>query len=250
MSFPDKDTVALDQEELDILDAIRQKAPRHHIGPKLAQTYGVWTVCFRRYCHEQTIPWLWMSSVSDFMDFLDAHPNVSPAERNRALDGIMFYITDVHQAEQEATDEDDETDASIPRSTKSLFAKMLLHCDVPLTRALRLRRKDVRLDEAEISVPGDGDRDSETISLPSALQEGLRDHVRRVEKQTSSTNPLLFARRSTKDPQETSEPDTEEDLDRSTALATRVMKTFGDEPPADNSSPDSSSAPSNEKTSE
>lgn len=221
----EKETVALAEEELDILDAVRRVAPMHHINPKLAQTYGVWTVCFQRYCQEKDIPWLWMSSVSDFMDFLDAHPNVSPPERNRALDGIMFYITDVHKTRQE---EDDEPSSSVPRSTQSLFAKMLLRCDVRLTEALRLRREDVRLDKATVTLSGQGDADSRTVSLPSALRRGLEHHVERIEDRSTDTNPLLFGPRAPDArSDERAEPESEEDIERSTELATRVMKTFG-----------------------
>lgn len=229
MSIPDKQTVSLDQEELDILDAIRRLAPKHKIEPKMAQTYGVWTVCFRRYCEDKSVPWLWMSSVSDFMDFLDGHPNVSPEERNRALDGIMFYITDVHKARQEQEQKENEADRkeSVPSSTQSLFAQMLLRYDVPLTAALRLRREDVRLDEATISFPGNEERGTKTLSVSSTLHKGLEKHLQRVKDRTDSSNPLLFSP-DTLD--ERRSGDTDEDLDRSTELATRVMKTFGDRP--------------------
>ena len=220
---PDKQTVSLDEEELGILDAIRQAAPRHHISKKLAQTYGVWTVCFRRYCNEEGVPWLWMSSVSDFMDFLDDHPNVSTPERDRALDGIMFYITDVHQKRQ-GDDSEEEESTSIPRSTQSLFAKILLRCDVRLTQALEMRRKDVHLEEATVVLPSEGDGEQE-ITLPSTLHEGLKHHLRRVEEGTTSTNPLLFRDRGESD-DEDGTTDSEEDIERSTEIATRVMQTF------------------------
>lgn len=227
MSIPDKQTVSLDQEELDILDAIHRLAPKHKIEPKLAQTYGVWTVCFRRYCEDKSVPWLWMSSVSDFMDFLDDHPNVSAQERNRALDGIMFYITDVHKARQSQEQKEKEEDrkASIPSSTQSLFAQMLLRYDVPLTSALRLRREDVRLDESTISFPSTEERGTQVLSVSSTLHKGLKKHLQRVKDRTDSTNPRLFGPDSL---DEGEGDDTEEDLDRSTELATRVMQTFGD----------------------
>jgi hypothetical protein len=224
MAVPDKDTVALDQDELEILDAIRKQAPTHHIDPKLAQTYGVWTICFRRYCREKSIPFLWMSSVSDFMDFLDAHPNVSPPERNRALDGLMFYITDVHKARQQEASADADDESSIPRSTQSLFAQMLLRYDVSLTAALRLRRENVHLDEATITFPGRGEDATQTLSVSSTLHEGLKEHLARVEERTSAPNPLLFH---PGDGRGEADDDTGA-YDRSTELATRVMKTFGD----------------------
>jgi hypothetical protein len=236
MSLSGKNTVPLDADEFRVLDTIRRAAPRHDLSPKLAQAYGAWTLCFRRYCQDQDRPWLWMSSVSDFMDVLDAHPTVSEAERNRALDGIMFYITDVHGARTaSASDDADESGdgESVPRSTQSLFARMLLCCDVQLDEALHLRRDDVHLDDDALHVPGSEDRASRTVSLPSLLREGLRHYVERVQDGTATVNPRLFgpyepAART--DP--AADPGTEEALDRSTELATRVMQTFGD-PPAD-----------------
>jgi hypothetical protein len=235
MSLSGKDTVPLDEDEFGVLDAVRRAAPQHDLSPKLAQAYGAWTLCFRRYCQEQGIPWLWMSSVSDFMDFLDAHPTVSGAERDRALDGIMFYITDVHGAQADAAADDADAsggDPSVPRSTQSLFAQMLLRCDVQLNEALHLRRDDVRLDDAALHVSGSENRASRTLSLPSLLHEGLKRHVERVEDRTTTVNPRLFgpyepATRSDPAP----DPGTEEELDRSTELATQVMQTFGDAPP-------------------
>ena len=236
MSPSGKNTVPLDEDEFRVLDTIRLAAPRHGLSPKLAQAYGAWTLCFRRYCQDQDRPWLWMSSVSDFMDVLDAHPTVSEAERNRALDGIMFYITDVHGARTASSSDDADESGdgeSVPRSTQSLFARMLLCCDVQLDEALHLRRDDVRLDDDALYVSGSEDRASRTVSLPSLLQDGLRHYVERVEDGTTTVNPRLFgpyepAGRT--DP--AADPGTEEELDRSTELATRVMQTFGD-PPAD-----------------
>jgi len=234
MSFSEKETVALDEDEFEILAALRRAAPEHGISPKLAQAYGVWTVCFRRYCHEHDRPWLWMSSVSDFMDFLEAHPKVSDTERDRALDGIMFYISDVHAASQAETDDAAQDSSSVPHSTQSLFAQVLLRCDVQLSEALHLRRDDVRLDEATIHFPGTANRDSRTIALPSTLHEGFHHHVQRVEDRTSTPNPPLFGPFEPKSrPAPGPDPGTDEDLDRSTELATRVMRTFAERPDAE-----------------
>ena len=223
---PDKDTVALDEDELDILDAIRRAAPKHHIDQKLAQTYGVWTVCFRRYCRETGVPWLWMSSVSDFMDFLDKHPKVSAPERNRALDGIMFYITDVHKKRKEGETSETDRSSDVPRSTQSLFAKMLLRCDVRLTEALQLRFEDVDVDERSVTLPGGAERNTRTVSLPDTLNKGLKHHLQRVEDRTDTTNPFLFGRRREATGDTGS---TETEIERSTELATRVMQTFGED---------------------
>jgi hypothetical protein len=233
MALSDKETVALAEDEFEILDALRRAAPRHGISPKLAQAYGAWTVCFRRYCQEQDRPWLWMSSVSDFMDFLEAHPKVSETERDRALDGIMFYITDVHAAQQKEEPDDARGTSSVPRSTQSLFAQMLLRCDVQLSEALHLRRDDVRLEEATIHFPGTENRDPRTVTLPTTLHKGFQHHLRRVNDRTTTSNPPLFGPfEPTSRPAPAADPGTDEDLDRSTELATRVMRTFGEQPDA------------------
>lgn len=221
MSIPEseKETIALAQEELDILAAIRQRAPNHRLDPKLAEAYGVWTVCFRRYCRQEDLPWLWMTSVSKFMDYLDAHPNVSTKERDRALDGIMFYLTDVRKVEE---DEESESNDSAPTSTKSLFAQLLLRCDLQLTEAMHIRLEDVRLDEDTITLRGHDDHDSRSLTLPSPLQEGFEKHVQRVEERSTNTNPLLFGHRGFMEDLS----NINEEIHRSTEIATRVMQTL------------------------
>ncbi len=221
MSIPEseKETIALAQEELDILAAIRHRAPSHRLDATLAEAYGVWTVCFRRYCRQKDLPWLWMTSVSKFMDYLDAHSNVSREERDRALDGIMFYLTDVRKAKE---DEESASNDAVPTSTKSLFAQLLLQCDLQLTEAMHIRLQDVRLDEDAITLQGDEEHDSRRLTLPSPLQEGFEKHVQRVEERSTDTNPLLFGHRGFMEDL----PDTDDEIHRSTEIATRVMQTL------------------------
>ena len=229
MTTSHKPTVALDAEELDLLDTIRQAAPRHGIDPRQAQAYGIWTVCFRRFCEEEGRPWLWMDSVSSFMDYLDDRPDVSSEERDRALDGIMFYITDVHrkQASEDASTDtapaDEETETP-PSSTKSLFARLLMRYDLRLTAALRLRRHDVDLTTGTLTLPSDPDHDTRQVRLPTALRQGLTQHLDRVQARSTDANPRLFARRALDSSSDT-------DADTASALATRVMQTLDTPPP-------------------
>jgi integrase len=106
---------------------------------------------------------------------------------------------------------------------------MLLRCDVHLEEALHLRRDDVRLEEATIYFPGTENRGSRTVSLPTTLHEGFQDHVQRVEDRTTAPNPHLFG---PYEPAARSAPaadsGTDAELDRSTKLATRVMRTFAE----------------------
>jgi hypothetical protein len=202
MSESDASTVALKAEEVELLNAIRGQAPRFRVPRRRAETYAVWTICYRRYCQKAGLPWPWMTSVSNFMDFLDDHPAVSSEERDRALDGIMFYLTDVRPAEQEtesAGDEageeagDEASDRSVPRSTRSLFAQLLVRSDLRLTEAVRLQASDLRLNDKQVRVPGPDE--PRTIDVPTALQQGLREHLERLEARTGASDPPLFAHR-------------------------------------------------------
>lgn len=223
-----KPTVALVKEEFDILSAIRRHAPRYRIHPRQAEIYGIWMICYRRYCEAADIPWLWMTSVSKFMDFLDDRSEVSPSERNRALDGIMLYLTDIRPDEEK--EEAESRERSQPRSTRSLFAQLLLRCDVQITEAIHLRASDVRLGDSRITLRGDyGER---SVEIPPRLRSSLKEHVSRIRRQSGDGNPPLFAHRGFFDDALTDganwdgAPEDDTDVARTTKLATRVMQTF------------------------
>jgi len=223
----DPQAPSLSDEEQAILEATRRVAPAHGIESRRAQAYAIWTICFRRYCRERGRPWLWMTSVSDFMDYLDGRADVSADERDRALDGIMFYLTDVHDTRQE--DEPAEAASDVPDSTQRLFAQMLLRCDVGLTEALQLRASDIDPVQGRLSIPADETMGTgRTLSLPDTLVEGFRRHLGRLGDQATTDDPLLFADTDGGAPRPAEHADTaeEENARRSTELATRVMRTF------------------------
>jgi integrase len=221
MSRSGKPTIAVDQEDLEILHTIRSVAPKVGVGPRRAQTYGIWTVCYRRYCQSRDIPWLWMNSVSEFMTFLEDRSEVSRAERDRALDGVMFYLSDVRRAQDDADAKGRHT--APPTSTRSLFAQLLLRCDIQLTEAMQLRFEDVNVRSSEVSVGAADGSDHRTVTLPPSVRTGLKNHLRRLRERTDDTNPRLFGHRGVAHAERSHSDD---DVDRSTQIATRVMQTF------------------------
>jgi hypothetical protein len=229
MSQSDKPTIAVENDEIDIITAIRKLAPKFNISPRRAETYGIWTVCYRRYCQSRDIPWLWMDSVQEFMSFLDERADVSATERDRALDGIMFYLSDVRRVQED--DAAAERRNRRPKSTRSLFAQLLLRCDIQLTQAVRLRFEDVDVRSSEVKVrPADEEDEADesaeetrTITLPPSVRSGLKDHLRRLRERTDETNPLLFGHRGVADDSRRRDAD---DVERTTKLATQVMKAF------------------------
>ncbi|PEN13630.1 hypothetical protein CRI94_10010 [Longibacter salinarum] len=227
MTSPEKPTIALDHTEFEVLSSIRSLAPQFNVPPKRAEAYGVWVVCYRRYCKVHDRPWLWMSSVSDFMDFLDTRSEVSESERNRALDGIMFYLADVRRAEDEQNEKKKMKRSRVPASTRSLFGQLLLRCDIQLTQAMQLRATDVKLGESTIVVQNRETNETQVIEVPASTRSGLKKHLDRLRERTDLDDPYLFAHRGLEDEQE--EEQEEPDPERTTQLATLIMQGFDEE---------------------
>jgi len=233
MTSTEKPTIALDQTEFEVLSSIRSLAPQFGVPSKRAEAYGVWVVCYRRYCKVHDRPWLWMSSVSDFMDFLDTRSEVSDPERNRALDGIMFYLADVRKAEDEENDKEKMKRSRVPSSTRSLFGQLLLRCDIQLTQAMQLRATDVKLGESTVTVHDRESDESQVIEVPASLRSGLKKHLERLRDRTDTDDPYLFGHRGPEDEQE--EEMDEPDPERTTELATLIMQAFDEDDAPDSS---------------
>jgi hypothetical protein len=226
MSASDKPTIQLDQTEFSVLSSIRALAPEFNVPSKRAEAYGVWVVCYRRYCKVHDLPWLWMSSVSNFMDFLDTRSEVSESERNRALDGIMFYLADVRRAEDEENDKKNMKRSRVPSSTRSLFGQLLLRCDIQLTQAMQLRATDVKLGESSVTVRNRETDETRVIEVPASIRSGLEKHLERLKERSESDNPFLFGHRGP----DTDDPEQDEaDPERTTKLATLIMQAFDEE---------------------
>lgn len=228
MADSEKPTINVRNDEVDLLDTIRRLAPRFNVPRGRAEIYGVWTICYHRFCAKQDIPSAWMDSVSTFMDFLGEQTQLSDAERNQALDAVMFYLTDIRHAEDQG--EIDEVE-SFPRPTsaRSLFAHLLLRCEIDVQQALKLRADDVDVDRGMVRVPASGD-DTRTIRLMPSLRSGIRGHLQRIAMHTDAENPLLFGPDAPTVPASALPSESADhpgdDVQHATEAATRVMKTL------------------------
>lgn len=227
MADSEKPTINVRNEEVELLDTIRRLAPRFNVPRERAEIYGVWTICYRRFCENQDRPVVWMDSVSAFMDFLGTQARLSDAERNQALDAVMFYLTDIRHAEDQGEIEDVE---SFPRPTsaRSLFAHLLLRCEIDVRQALQLRVDDVDMESATLRVQDDND--TRVVQLLPSLRAGMRAHMKRIAAHAEADNSLLFGPDaptvsvSTLPQEEAERPD--DDVEHATEAATRVMKTL------------------------
>lgn len=227
MADSEKPTINVRNDEVELLDTIRRLAPKFNVPRKRAEIYGVWTICYHRFCDNQDRPAVWMDSVSAFMDFLSNQARLSDVERNQALDAVMFYLTDIRHAEDQGEIEEVE---SFPRPTsaRSLFAHLLLRCDIDVQQALKLRVDDVDTESATIGIRED--ETMRTIKLLPSLRSGMRAHMKRIVAHADDKNPLLFGPDAPTVPishlpdEETDQP--KESVKDATEAATRVMKTL------------------------
>lgn len=227
MADSEKPTINVRNDEVELLDTIRRLAPKFNVSRKRAEIYGVWTICYHRFCDNQDRPAVWMDSVSAFMDFLSNQACLSEVERNQALDAVMFYLTDIRHAEDQGEIEEVE---SFPRPTsaRSLFAHLLLRCDIDVQQTLKLRVNDVDIESATIHIRGD--ETTHTIKLLPSLRSGMRAHMKRIVAHANNENPLLFGPDAptvpvSQLPDERAERP-KDNVEDATEAATRVMKTL------------------------
>ena len=221
MADSEKPTINVRNDEVELLDTIRRLAPKFNVPRERAEIYGVWTICYHRFCDNQDRPAVWMDSVSAFMDFLSNQARLSEADRNQALDAVMFYLTDIRHAEDQGEIEKVE---SFPRPTsaRSLFAHLLLRCEIDVQQALKLRVNDVDTESATIRIRGD--EATRTIKLLPSLRSGMRAHMKRIVTHADDKNPLLFGPDAPTVPAEAER--SEDSVEDATKAATRVMKTL------------------------
>lgn len=232
MADSEKPTINVRSDELALLDKIRRLAPRFDVPEQRAEIYGVWTICYHRFCEKQDIPPVWMESVSEFMDFLKTQTHLSKPERNQALDAVMFYLTDIRRAEDQ--DEADSVESfPHPSTSRSLFAHLLLRCNIDVEQALALRAEDVDLDRATLRISNSDS--SRVVQLLPSLRAGMRDHVKRVRRRTDAPNPRLFgpeAPESASIPVPLTKDVGDDDVEHATQVVTQVMKTLNMRPPS------------------
>ena len=177
-----------------LLDRVRDKIRLKHYSIRTETAYVDWVrrfVVFHQRRHPRE---LGPEHVEAFLSHLAVQRNVAASTQNQAKSALLFLYKEVLGSELPWLDNVEtakrpqrlpvvltrtEVDAVLSRmhGTNSLIARLLYGSGLRLMEAVRLRVKDVELENCEILVrDGKGARDRVTM-LPSSLVDALRAHL-------------------------------------------------------------------------
>jgi hypothetical protein len=182
-----------------LLEKVFTTALDQGFDPERAETYGVWILCFARYCAAHGIDPPAAAQVPNFMAYLAGRPDLTVQERDRALDAVLFAVTEVPDAfvsgappERTLPAAASPGEASSPsgfrkgRTSTSggqALTHLLLHTEIQLYDAVRLRISDVDRDAGVIRVGSDLHR--REIPLPDRVRTDVGAAARRALRRGS-----------------------------------------------------------------
>ena len=160
-------------------------------APGRAETYGVWILCFARYCKAHNVDPPAAAQVPNFMAYLGGRSDLTPDEREHALDAVLFALTEVPDAFVSGAPPERTLPAQGASSSSGYAANaaktpgghalthLLLETDVGLYDAVRLRIHDVDREERCLHINGD-DGASRRVPLSDGLLSDLGAAARRA----------------------------------------------------------------------
>jgi len=191
------DTPSPSQRQL--LEKVFTTALDRGFDPERAETYGVWILCFARYCAAHDIEPPAAAQVPNFMAYLAGRPDLSVEERDRALDAVLFAITEVSDAFASGAPPErtlparsstgaDASPSGFQQSRGSTaggqaLTHLLLDTDIQLYDAVRLKISDV---DRDAGVPHTGaGSDREAVLLTDRLRADVGAAARQALRRGS-----------------------------------------------------------------
>lgn len=186
--------------DLKLLDQVRVALRTRRYSPSTEKAYVRWTLRYVRFHGTRHPVEMGEDEVTRFLNHLAVREKVSSSTQNQALAALLFLYREVLR--REVAWLDGLVRAKRPRSlpvvltrdevrellrhlhgTPWLVAMLLYGGGLRLMECLRLRVKDVGLDEGQISVRrGKGGRDRVTL-LPQTVRDPLAHHLSQVRAQ-------------------------------------------------------------------
>lgn len=186
------------EEEWRALQEETRKAIRlRHRSINTEKTYLSWLRHFCGFVGEKLPHDLEGKDLQDFLTYLAVEKRVAPATQNQALNGIVFVYRHVLEKDVEnllnavrarykrrlpvvLTVKEVEMIFDNMSGIQRLMAMLIYGCGLRLIECLRLRVKDVDIEQSIIIVrAGKGDRDRRTV-LPERLKDDLIKHIASV----------------------------------------------------------------------
>jgi len=161
------------------------------------KTYLTWVHSFRAFVQEKEPSGLEGRDLQDFLSRLAVEKKVSPSTQNQALNAVVFFYRHVlgKNIENELsavrarqrrhlpvvlTPREVQTIFDHLSGTAKLMAMLIYGCGLRLHECLRLRIKDIDIEQNTVIVrSGKGDQDRRTV-LPERLKDDLIRHIAEV----------------------------------------------------------------------
>jgi integron integrase len=180
-----------------LLDQMRASLQRRHYSLRTERAYLNWIKRFILFHHKRHPIDMGRSEIEAFLSHLAVERNVAAATQNQALSAILYLYREILEKELEfpiravrarrpkrlptvlSKDEVHRLLACMS-GTHQLMAKLLYGSGLRLMECIRLRVKDLDLDQKQIVVrDGKGLKDRLTM-LPDSLRAPLSEHLQHV----------------------------------------------------------------------
>jgi integron integrase len=178
-------------------ERMREKLRLRQRALSTEKTYLTWVRRFRAFVREKDPSHLEGRDLQDFLSRLAVDQKVSPSTQNQALNAVVFFYR--HILEKDIENELSAVRARQRRhlpvvlsarevqtifdnlpGTHRLMAMLIYGCGLRLQECLRLRIKDIDLEQNLVVIrSGKGDKDRRTV-LPEVLKDDLIRHVGEV----------------------------------------------------------------------
>jgi integron integrase len=169
-----------------------------HLAYATERNYLLWMRRFQAFAKEKEPAELVGQDLQDFLSYLAVEKKVSASTQNQALNAIIFLYR--HILEKNVDNELNAVRANYRRrlpvvltlkeierifdhmeSLQRLMAMLIYGCGLRLQECLRLRIKDIDLEQNLVIVrSGKGDKDRSTV-LPESLKDALIGHIADVK---------------------------------------------------------------------
>jgi len=178
-------------------DKMREKLRLRHMSLSTEKTYLLWVRSFKDFVKEKEPSQVEGRDLQDFLSRLAVERKVSPSTQNQALNAVVFFYRNVLEKDIEnelsavraqqrrhlpvvLTVREVQTIFDHLSGTPRIMAMLTYGCGLRLHECLRLRIKDVDLEQNIVIVrSGKGDKDRRTV-LPESLKDDLIRHMAEV----------------------------------------------------------------------
>jgi integron integrase len=183
-----------------LLDQVREAIRVRHYSLRTEKAYVQWVKRFILFHNKRHPQYMGETEIGQFLSSLATDARVSASTQNQALNALLFlyreviaqpveYIDGVVRAKRSRrlpvvlTCQEVKAILSVLDGSEWLMGMLLYGAGLRLMECLRLRVKDIDYSNNQIIVrAGKGDKDRVTM-LPTAVQEPLRKHLKKVNIQ-------------------------------------------------------------------